>query len=198
MKIELKKIEHNERLSEETDCFSANLYIEGKLAGIASNAGHGGNTNYYGTSETGWELIRKAEEYCKTLPSEKHGDFKIKIDLEYYIDKLLSQYLRARFKKKMQGYFEQHIVISDNPEKGFNTVKLPKPISELLATRKTKPHFIGMLSRCRCDLKPGEKILNDNIPVEILQLTGFKEDQYMVQSPVSKKEKTKKQLKKRR
>ena len=44
MEITSKNISHNERLSEETNCFSATIYIDGKKAGEASNHGHGGPT----------------------------------------------------------------------------------------------------------------------------------------------------------
>lgn len=44
MKIELRKIRINTRMSEETTCFSADIYLDGKLAGEAMNRGHGGET----------------------------------------------------------------------------------------------------------------------------------------------------------
>lgn len=42
MKIELRNIKTNERLSDETNCYSATLYIDGKLAGEVCNRGCGG------------------------------------------------------------------------------------------------------------------------------------------------------------
>lgn len=42
MKFELKNVSHNATLSEETLCFSAVLYIDGKKAFEVSNRGHGG------------------------------------------------------------------------------------------------------------------------------------------------------------
>ena len=42
MKVELRKVSINKRLSEETTCFSADLWIDGAKAGIVSNRGHGG------------------------------------------------------------------------------------------------------------------------------------------------------------
>jgi len=43
MKIELKNIKHMPSLSEETEAFSANLYINDVKAGIGSNGGRGEN-----------------------------------------------------------------------------------------------------------------------------------------------------------
>ncbi len=63
MEITLKNISHNERLSEETNCFSATIYIDGKNAGEASNHGHGGPTMIHPR-----ELEQKINAYTKTLP----------------------------------------------------------------------------------------------------------------------------------
>jgi hypothetical protein len=42
MKIELRKISFNERMSEETNCYAADLYVDGKKVGEVGNDGHGG------------------------------------------------------------------------------------------------------------------------------------------------------------
>jgi hypothetical protein len=68
MEITLKNISHNERLSEETNCFSATIYIDGKKAGEASNHGHGGPTMLHPR-----ELEQKIDAYAKTLPPGRGG-----------------------------------------------------------------------------------------------------------------------------
>jgi hypothetical protein len=40
-------------------------FIDGKIAGVASNHGFGGPTQYYGINKDGDKLIKKAEQYCK-------------------------------------------------------------------------------------------------------------------------------------
>jgi hypothetical protein len=45
MKIELKALKYSDFASQETHCFHANIYIDGKKAGWAENNGHGGMTN---------------------------------------------------------------------------------------------------------------------------------------------------------
>lgn len=47
MKIELKKIQHSEFQSEETNCFKADLYVDGKPFAIVSNDGIGGCDMHY-------------------------------------------------------------------------------------------------------------------------------------------------------
>lgn len=45
MKIELKSLKYSDFASQETHCFQANIYIDGKMRGWASNDGRGGMTN---------------------------------------------------------------------------------------------------------------------------------------------------------
>ena len=53
MEIELKNVKHFPSLSQETEAFTASLYINGQHAGFAKNAGHGGSTDYYGKDAKG-------------------------------------------------------------------------------------------------------------------------------------------------
>lgn len=47
MKLELKSITVNMRLSEETNCYAAKLYLDGKLVAEVRNHGHGGPDEQY-------------------------------------------------------------------------------------------------------------------------------------------------------
>lgn len=42
MKVELRKFKHYPSMSEETECFIADLYVDGKKIGVAENSGKGG------------------------------------------------------------------------------------------------------------------------------------------------------------
>lgn len=185
MKIELKKIDYNERLSEETNAFSADLYINGKKAGVASNAGHGGPTDYRPYDQAGSALIKQAEEWCLTLPPKTYpaeggfGPFAHEMNLEHYIDDLLGDHLKKLFQRKMQRYFKQHLVISDNPAIGFKTIRLSHPIHDMVKVQNGRNFLIGLISQWKDEGKPGEKILNDNIPQEIFTAAGLKEEQYV-------------------
>ncbi len=90
MKIELKSIQHFEKMSEETEAFTANVYIDGYKAAFARNDGHGGSTNFQGYDTKGWQLLAQAEQYCQTLPPrtyEVSGEpFTLKMNLENFID----------------------------------------------------------------------------------------------------------------
>jgi hypothetical protein len=47
MKLELKNIKHSEWASEETHCYQASLYVDGKPFAIVSNDGQGGSDRDY-------------------------------------------------------------------------------------------------------------------------------------------------------
>lgn len=61
-KIEMKAIIHSEELSEETNCYSASIYINGKKAISVSNRGHGGCDHQ---DEFISGSLDAANEYCK-------------------------------------------------------------------------------------------------------------------------------------
>lgn len=67
MKIELKNLKYAEFASQETHCFEASLYVDGKRIGVVANDGQGGCNGY--TPHTAWETIN---EYAKTLPTSKY------------------------------------------------------------------------------------------------------------------------------
>jgi len=46
MRLTVKNYKHCEWMSEETDCYTATLYLDGKRIGTAENEGHGGPDNY--------------------------------------------------------------------------------------------------------------------------------------------------------
>lgn len=102
MQIELKRISHNERLSEETFAFSADLYIDGAKAGDVRNSGHGGCHMF---------SDRAAEErlnaYARTLaPIDVSGMYRdgekhtMPQDAESIVNDLVSAYLVERDLKK--------------------------------------------------------------------------------------------------
>lgn len=123
MKIVLKKLSVNNRLSEETICFSADLWIDGKKAGYASNRGHGGSTDYHITDRS---LEARAKAWARTHYQE-HGTEEDKEllspmveggwspdPLEYLIDQLVEESLAskeevkiARLEAKQAAQFHQ-------------------------------------------------------------------------------------------
>ena len=93
MKIELKNIEHFESMSEETFCFSANLYVDGKKIGAVSNRGHGGCHEY----DFDMETVRQLNQWCKeNLPKWSMDDQEYETDLELHISNLVADFLDTK------------------------------------------------------------------------------------------------------
>lgn len=75
--ITLKSIKHNKSFSEETLCFTANIYFNGKKIGAIKNGGFGGCSSY--SFENGYDMT-----FLENYIVEKYGDyFKDKL---YYVD----------------------------------------------------------------------------------------------------------------
>ena len=70
MKVELKNIKYAQFASEETSCFQATVYINGKRSLIARNDGRGG-CNMYDPISSGAHT--QLEEYAKSLPEREFG-----------------------------------------------------------------------------------------------------------------------------
>lgn len=97
MKIELKNIKHAAFASEETYCFQAALYINGKKRGGVSNDGRGGPTHF-----DDHDAEREIDAYAKTLPPVTYQSFDqsnsmtIEQDAEWIVNGLLEDYLILR------------------------------------------------------------------------------------------------------
>lgn len=133
MKIELKKISFNERMSEETNCFIADLYIDGKKVGYCKNDGRGGCTDYNGNTSEDNKVLREAEAYFKTLPKVKSKEFNFEYQpsLEGVIDDLLEKHLIEKAEKKMQKLMETAIVFGEPDGMSYRYYNFKKPLSSI-------------------------------------------------------------------
>lgn len=131
-KVELKRIEFSERLSEETNAFAADLYINGKKVGYCKNDGHGGPTDYNGYTREDNQLIAEVENYCKTLPKAKSVDFNFEYQptLESMIDDQFELWLKKREEKKMQKLMETAIIWGKPNAGSYTYVKQKRKLSQ--------------------------------------------------------------------
>ena len=83
-RVHLSKININEKLSEETLCFSADLWMDGKKMGMVSNRGMGSEHEYQLIAGADWEGFR---DFCMTQPHQ--FDFDIE---DQFIDSLLEKH----------------------------------------------------------------------------------------------------------
>jgi len=96
MKIELKNIKHAAFASQETLCFTASVYIDGKRVGEVSNEGYGGADRWHP-----YAIEHTINEYAKTLPPVVYDDFTFQPNAETLVGELMNDWLRRQSEKKL-------------------------------------------------------------------------------------------------
>ena len=107
-KIEVKNITHYARGSEETPCYNATVYINGKKAVEVSNDGHGGSDRQDVWHESGFNLNAINEWCIKTYGKKTHSynsngekkSFTYDYDLESLCQDALYDWLDSKALKK--------------------------------------------------------------------------------------------------
>jgi len=202
MKIEIKNIRHSAHLSEETEAFTATLYIEGKKAAYIRNDGQGGPTNIVPENVDGQKLVQEAEAYCMSLPPildlETDGltETPLPMNLELFIDNLLFDYLKEKDEKQFQRKLEKAmltniVVRSDATPNEFRTFRSKRPIPDWLQTEASKTILVKILKeQILPKMQKGEKIVNRNIPAEIFKAAGLAQQQYILHPHKEEEHKT--------
>ena len=93
----IKNVSVNQRMSEETTCFSADVYRDGVKVLSVTNRGCGGSHGY---DEYVKGSLAEADAYAKTLPATVYQGVTIAPDLDSMIDDLLNDYLLEKDVKK--------------------------------------------------------------------------------------------------
>lgn len=96
IQVTLKNLKVNTRLSEETYCFSASLYVDGKRRGDVTNRGHGGPHEF---SDLGAK--RELDEWGKTQPPIETCGMELPLDAELIVGDLIDKEMLARDRKAM-------------------------------------------------------------------------------------------------
>ena len=176
MQIELKNFRFYDRLSEETYCFTANIWVNGTKCGNAENRGYGGETDYHheGT-EASKQLIKQAEEYCLKLPpivwqsSVSGKDLSLDMNLTRYIDELVSALVKKKddesIAKKLNKEMQKAILIGTDSQ--YQVISFKKPLREVWETQPDyfKKVLIEKLDKYK---EKGYRLLNTNIPQKFL------------------------------
>lgn len=98
MKIELKRITYNARLSQETAAYAADVWVNGVKRGTVQNDGHGGPDLIFPHT-----LAQEINEYAKTLPPTKFHDMTLPESAEGIFGRLLDQHLVGKsLQRKMK------------------------------------------------------------------------------------------------
>jgi hypothetical protein len=140
MKIELKNIKHSEFASQETNCYQATIYIDGKRVGTVENAGHGGCDNVYP-----YQVAQQINAYAKTLPKtvcsfidpETGKPAEMEQDHETIFGDILSSWLMSKdlkrlmskrivFVKEDGNVYETKALKADQLKLNLNQSRLPE------------------------------------------------------------------------
>tara|TARA_R110001599_G_scaffold87321_3_gene233157 strand:+ start:173 stop:658 length:486 start_codon:yes stop_codon:yes gene_type:complete len=110
MRLELKNIKHSEWSSEETHCYQASLFVDGKPVAVVVNDGHGGpDMEYDHPKFKGDYRAKMAEvhEYFASLPKTDSCDLLpdgMEQSLEFWCADQINDWLTARdLKRKMRN-----------------------------------------------------------------------------------------------
>lgn len=118
MKIELKNIKHFYALSDETNAFSAKLYVNDVLTGECSDTGNGGCIDIHPLKGK-QALLTQAQAYTKSLPALKtEFGFDLDMDLELFISRLVdSDLVEKEFKKSVKNLQAKNILFGTGKDK---------------------------------------------------------------------------------
>lgn len=99
MKIELRRINHNARLSEETNAFAAEVWIDGERAFEARNQGQGGCDHYRQLGR--WTEVEVSDWLKANRPARPFQGLTLEHDLEAEVGDLLARELEGRRLKRL-------------------------------------------------------------------------------------------------
>ena len=179
MEITLKSLQIFERMTQETTAFRATLYVDGKGVGEAGNDGQGGCTWYHAIHHDFIPIIEKAEEYCKSLPPHEweYGGKKysrpsnLEMVIDHLVQKLGMEKQNKKFKAKMLKDQKVGVIYGDDKSYEMTYFKGRNgkvPIAEMLSHEATKMNLKITINKIKKELNPGQRILNTNLPKEVL------------------------------
>lgn len=164
MELELKNIKVHPDMSEETTCFSATLWVDGKPAASCRNDGRGAPTDVLFWDGNRSDIAVKAYEYCRNNPVILWaGDRSFILhNVEDRVDELLMEYLQKRMIKRDQN---KGLILHKKDSKDpyyvvHATWKFGSLISTLMKTEQGRNHIKNTIIESQ---KDGYEILNTNI-----------------------------------
>lgn len=124
MKLELKAVKYFAAMSEETHCYSANLYANGRMCAEVGNRGHGGCDELHITNES---LFRKVQDYIAKLPEteiavEGVSTLSVPQTLDGICGELMNEWHNQQEVKKLK---RKHAVVALHPDGDYRVWDYP-------------------------------------------------------------------------
>jgi len=136
MLIELRKLRIIKALSEETPCYTAEIWIDGSLAFHASNRGHGAADDYRQVGAITEQAINawlRANRPARTV----HG-MTFEPDLEHEVARLMDE---AEHLAKLRRRLRTHVLTIEDGEVYSFALKGRPADAVITAIRQSKPHI---------------------------------------------------------
>ncbi len=131
MKIELKNFKHAAFASQETLCFNATVYVDGKRMFEASNSGNGECNRVVPLKGCSSADLQRVSDWIASQPKIKiQGDKEIDDDIDFFISRLAN---REVMKKGIKRLLRKSVVIctADSGQDGLTGLKLkPKDLND--------------------------------------------------------------------
>jgi hypothetical protein len=131
MKLSLQAIKVLLSMSEETYCYSGNLYLDNKKVAEVGNHGHGGADNVRWLDPS---AEAKINAYLQTLPLVPLGTGnEVPMDLELWCAERITEHLNAQDLKRLVAKAKKSIfgVTSETKPEGYITWPLPYTVESL-------------------------------------------------------------------
>ena len=132
MKLELKAIKHTEWASEETHCYQASLFVDGKPVAIVSNDGHGGCDRDYDHPKFKGDYratMNAVHEYFKSLPNEpsEWSEDGFAQSLEGWCGDQVNDWLSTR---ELKRKFKSHVLVQLKGKEGIFQTKFHPTVTK--------------------------------------------------------------------
>ena len=165
--LTVKGVKYYEAMSEETSCFTATVYFDGKRVGTAQNSGHGGSTHVIIEPQ----YREMVDTYCSSRPKIQFTYFSLPFSIDIEIDRLVSEFIEASYKNKYQKQLKRDlksaicVSTKDGLGEGYRRIqfrvgKRIVSIETMLSTDHGKRAVQRAMDRIRSE---GGTILNDNL-----------------------------------
>lgn len=133
MNITLGRLKVYDRMSEETVAYNADILLDGRKVGEASNTGKGEADRIYWSDR---EQGRAIEAYAKSLPPQQLGDMTIPMDIEGLLGSLVEDERLRKMCKRAT------LIRMDGSLFTLNTLDRPRVVAYMAVKYAGKPYAI--------------------------------------------------------
>lgn len=127
--IVLKNLKYHDDMSEETLCFSADVWIDGYKAGYATNGGYGGPTDVRPYDAKGKELIKFVTTQIEQMPPEviefMGKTLTMRSTLDTFVDEIVDNMLKEKEEKKVTNWIKKKLPTGIVAKDGDNLYYYP-------------------------------------------------------------------------